>query len=68
MRKHAFWDDPVSDMLTYLCEPRPCVKKIDAIAHNAKALDLHFILNRAVLFKWHPELIMDGLKVMCMKM
>ena len=22
-RKHSFWDDPVGDMLTYLCKPRP---------------------------------------------
>ena len=38
------------------------------IAHNAKAFDLHFILNRAIVLKWMPELIMSGLNVMCMKM
>ena len=28
VRKHSFWADPVSDMLTYLCEQRrPWVKK-----------------------------------------
>ena len=68
VRKHSFWEDPVGDMLTYLCRPRPWVNKIVAIAHNAKAFDLHFILNRAVLLKWQPELIMNGLKIMCMKM
>ncbi len=26
IRKHAFWDDLVVDLLTYLCEPRPWVK------------------------------------------
>jgi hypothetical protein len=36
------------------------------IAHNARAFDLHFILNRAVL-KWEPELIMSGLKIMGMR-
>jgi len=41
---------------------------IVAIAHNAKAIDLYFILNRAVLLKWKHELIMSGLKIMCMKM
>ena len=55
-----FWDDPVGDLLIYLCEPRPCVKEIIAIAHNAKAFDLHFILSRAVLLKWRPELVMSG--------
>ena len=55
-------------MLTCLCKPRPWVKKIVAIAHNAKAFDLHFNLNRAVLLKWQPELIVNGLKIMCMKM
>jgi hypothetical protein len=60
-RKHSFWDDPVGDM------PRPLVKKFVAIAHNAKAFDLHFILNRAILLKWQTELFMNGLKIMCMK-
>jgi hypothetical protein len=55
-------------MLSYLYEPRPWVKKIIAIAHNAKAFDLNFILNRAVLLKWQPQLIVNGLKIMCMKM
>ena len=36
VRKHSFWDDPVGSMLSYLCEPRPWVNKIIAIAHNAK--------------------------------
>jgi hypothetical protein len=67
-RKHSFWEDPVGDMLNYLCESRPwCNKKI-AIAHNAKAFDLHFILNRAILLKWRPERIMSGQKVLCMIM
>jgi hypothetical protein len=38
------------------------------IAHNAKAFDLNFILHRAILMKWNVELIMNGLKIMCMDM
>jgi len=68
VRKHSFWDYPVGSMESYLCEPRPWVNKVIAIAHNAKAFDLHFILNRAILLKWRSELIMNGLKIMCMKM
>ncbi len=68
IRKHAFWDDPVGDLLTYLCEPRPWVKHIIAIALKAKAFDLHFILSRAVLLKWRPELVMSGQKIKLMKM
>jgi len=68
VRKHSFCDDPVGSMLSYLCEPRPWVNKVIAIAHNAKAFDLQFILNRAILLKWRPEQIMNGLKIMCMKM
>ena len=60
--------DPVGDLLTYLCEPRTWVKQIIAIAHNAKAFDLHFILNRAVLLKWRLELVMSGQKIILMKM
>jgi len=48
-RKHSFWDDPLGIMLTYLSKPRPWANKIVAIAHNAKAFDLHFILNRAIV-------------------
>jgi hypothetical protein len=55
----------VGDMLNYLCESRPWCNQIIAIAHNAKAFDLNFILNRAVLFKWWPELI-SGQKILYM--
>jgi hypothetical protein len=47
---------------------RPWADKLVEIAHNAKAFDLHFILNRAVTLKWISKLIMNGLKIMCMKM
>jgi len=33
-RRHTFLDDPVGDLLTYLCQPRPWANKIVAIAHN----------------------------------
>jgi hypothetical protein len=39
-----------------------------AIAHNAKAFDLYFILNRAIKLKWKPELITNGLKIISTKM
>jgi len=67
-RSHSYWNDPVGDLLTYLCEPRPWASKIVAVAHNAKAFDLNFILNRAIKLKWKPELIMNGLKNLSMKM
>ena len=38
-----------------------------AIAHNAKAFDSHFILSRAILMQWKPELILNGLKIVSMK-
>ena len=60
-RKHSFWDDPFGYILTGLSEPRPSASKIVAIAYNAKTFDLHFILNRAIVLKWKPELIMNGL-------
>jgi len=67
-RRHTFWNDPVGNLLTYLCEPRPWASKIVAIAHNAKAFDLHFILNRAIKFKSKPEVITNGLKIISIKM
>jgi len=66
--KHSFWDDTSRDMLTYISEPRPWSIKIVAIAHHAKAFDLHFILNRTNVLKWKPKLIMNGLKLICMRM
>jgi len=67
-RRHTFGNDPVGDLLTYLCEPRPWANKIVAIAHNDKAFDLHFILNRAIMLKWKPKLITNGLKIISIKM
>jgi len=67
-RKHTFWDDPVGDLLTYLCKSRPWCNKIVAIAHNAKVFDLHFILNRAIFLKRKPKLIVNGLKIICKTM
>ena len=67
-RKHSFGENPVGDLLSYLTEPRPRANKIVATAHNVKAFDLHSIFNRAIVLKWKPELIMNGLKIMCMKM
>ena len=64
-RKYSFWEDPAGELLSYLTEPHPWANGIVAIAHNANALDLHFILNRAILLKWKPELIMNRLKIMC---
>jgi len=66
-RKHTFREDPVGELLIYFTEPRPWVNKIIVIAQNAKAFDLHFILNRALLLKWKPQLIMNGQKIMCMR-
>jgi len=67
-RRHAFWVDPVGDLLTYLCKPRPWCKKVFAIAHNAKGFDTHFILDRTILLKWTPKLILNGQKIVCMTM
>jgi len=66
-RRHSFWQDPVGELLSYLTEPLPWANKIVAIARNAKAFEIHFILNRAILLKWKQEFIMNVLKIMCMK-
>jgi len=44
-RIHSFWEDPVGDMLNYLCESRLSAEKIVVIAHNAMAFDVQFIVN-----------------------
>ena len=67
-RQHTFRQECVGQLLIYLTEPRPWVNKIVVIAHNAKAFDLHFILNRALVLNWKAGLIMNGHKIMCMRM
>ena len=62
-RRHSFYDDPVGDLLPYLCEPRPWCNRVLAKAHNAKAFDSQFILKRAILLKWNPQLILTVLKL-----
>ena len=62
-----FFEDHVGDLLSHLCEPHPWCKKVVAIAHNAKAFDAQFILDRAILLKWTPELILNRLKIVSMK-
>jgi hypothetical protein len=44
-----------------------CIK-VAAISHNAKAFDSQFILRRAILIKWTPKLILNGLKIISKKM
>ena len=66
-RRHAFWDDTVGDLLSHLCEPRPWCDRIIAIAHNARGFDAQFILDRAILLKWTPKLILNGQKIICVK-
>jgi hypothetical protein len=66
-RLHSFFDDPVGDLLSNLCEPRSWCNKVIAIAHNAKAIDSDFILGTAVFLKWTLELILPRLKIISMK-
>ena len=54
-RRHAFWEDPVGDLLSHLFESRPWAEKVVAIAHNAKGFDSQFILNSAILMDWKTE-------------
>jgi hypothetical protein len=65
-RRHSFWLDPAGNLLSYLCEPCPWADRIVAIAHNAKSFDSQFILNRAILLKWRQELIMNGMRILCL--
>jgi len=66
-RKHSFWTDPVGDLISYTLKSRPWADRIVAVAHNAKAFDLYFVLNRLGRMKLLAErLIMNGQKIMCL--
>ena len=66
-RRHSFWEYPVGDLLSHLCEPRPWCERVIAISHNARGYDAQFILDRAIVLKWTTELILNGQKIICMK-
>jgi hypothetical protein len=68
-RKHSFCLDAVGDIISYTFKSRSWADRIVTIAHNARAFDLVFVLNRLVRTKSMPEiLIMNGRKIMCLKM
>ena len=64
-RRHSFWEDPVGDLVSYLCEPRPWCERVIAIAHNTRGFEAQFIRDRAILKKWTPKLILKGQKIIC---
>ena len=66
-RNHSFRQDTVGDLLIYVTDPRHWDNKIEAIAHKAKAFELHFNPNYAILLKWKPDTIINVLKIMYMK-
>jgi hypothetical protein len=66
-RKHSFFENSVGD-LPYLCESRPWCRRIVAMVHNASGYDAQFIWQRAIILRWRPELILSGLKIICMTM
>ena len=66
-RKHSFWNATIGDLHSYLCEHRPWISKVVPIAHNSKAFVSQFILNRAIQMKWKTKLILNGLKIVSMK-
>ena len=66
-RRQSFWEDPVGDLLSHLVEKRPWCNRVIAIAHNSRGFDAQFILDRAIVLKWTPELILNGQKIICMK-
>jgi len=67
-RRHSFYEVPVADLLSYLCKLQPWCNEVVAIEHNAKAFDSQFILKRAILLKWNPQIILSGLKIISMQM
>jgi hypothetical protein len=63
-KKHSFWTDLVSDLISYTFKFRPRADRIVAIARNIKAFDLLFVLNRLVRMNMLPEFfIMNGQKI-----
>lgn len=66
-REHIFWDDPVTSFIDYLCESRPFINEIICISHYGKGFDSQFILQKCIEKRWTPKLIVDGTKILSMK-
>ena len=68
-RRYSLWTDPVGDIISYTIKSRPWADRIVDIAHNEKAFELQFVLNRLVRMKMVPELLITkGQKLMCLKL
>ena len=67
VRKWAFWQKPIEEFVNYLRKPRKNIEKIIAIAHNAKSFDSQFILNYMIKLKWTPNILLNGTKIICMR-
>jgi hypothetical protein len=65
IRNHSFWTNPVGDLISYTFKSRPWADRIVAIAHSAKAFDLHFVLNRLVQMKSLPDLLILKIRKSC---
>jgi hypothetical protein len=65
--KDASWNDSVGDEVSYLLQQKSRINKFVTIAHNANTFNLYFIFNRAILLNWQQELVMKGLKMVCMR-
>jgi hypothetical protein len=48
---NSFWTDSIGDLISYVFTSTSWADRIMAIAHNAKAFDLLFLLNRLVGMK-----------------
>jgi hypothetical protein len=67
-RKQNFWIDPVGDLISYTLKTGQRADMIVAIAYNARAFELLFLLNCLVRMKSLPELlIMIGRNIIFLK-
>jgi hypothetical protein len=54
-RKHSFWTDPVGELISHTFKSGSWADRVVCVAHNAKAYDIHFVLNRLVQMKLLPS-------------
>jgi len=65
-RKLSFWEEPVVDLI--ISSRTTHLGQWDRrYSAQRQGVDLHFILNRAIILKWKPKIIMNGLKILCLK-
>jgi hypothetical protein len=65
--KRTHGEDPIGKFIEYLRLSRPFADKVYVISFNSRGYDAQFLLRKFLELSWSPDSIMDGSKILSMK-